>query len=74
MTRSRWRLPKPRCYQGRNKECAGDVLEWTRGGRQSLFENMWGGFGECLRVTLEHTQGDNKQMGAFSARMLSSKH
>ena len=34
-----------------------------------LFENIWGGFGEVLVVTLEHTQSDKQSMAALSATM-----
>ena len=45
------------------------VLEQLRRSLGILFENIWGGFGEVLVVTLEHTQSDKQSMAALSATM-----
>ena len=45
------------------------VLEQLRRSLGVLFENIWGGFGEVLVVTLEHTQSDKQSMAALSATM-----
>ena len=44
-----------------------DVWEWPRRSLEDLFKNIWGGFGEFVVVTLEHTQSDEQRMAALSA-------